>query len=1048
MRGNIFTVPPGQPFLAAVARAILDGHLPREGSPAPDQLALTDYTILLPTRRAARAMQDAFLDAAGGRAMLLPSIRPISEGDEERSLIEGPVGGSSPALADGAAAIQPLDRQLTLARLVLAWSERMRGPQATEAQSLATVVQAGASTPAQAAALARELSTLMDAVETERVDLAGLAGLVPDDYAEHWQKTLEFLKIVTEHWPAHLAERQLVSPAASRNALILAEAARISVRALSAPVIVAGVTGSVPATSELMRALLQDPNGAVVLPGLDQRLDDESWDKLKERHEHPQFGLAKLIRNLGVARGDVKALPGTTLAPSMKARLDLVSEALRPSGSMHLWRGWTATVDRAALAEGVRGVSLISARSTEEEAETVALIMRKVADDPARTAALVTPDRLLARRVAIRLTSWGIRVDDSAGRPFRKTMPGAFLDLVAEAFSTELAPAPLMSLLKHPLTRLGLEAGAVRRAARHLELAAFRRPYLGEGLAGIERAVEASARDASAAGRGRTPAAILSDKDWAGVRDLVVRIGDAFAPLSGLAAGGERLSLAQLVRAHMDAAEALAKPPTPPDRDAGALPLPSPLWQEEAGEAASLLFEKLLDPSLSAPPVKAADYPDLYRTLVASETVRSRIPVHPRLSIWGPYEARLLQPDVVILGSLNEGTWPGVTDPGPWLNRVMRGQLGMPLPEEEIGRAAHDFASLLGGAEVYLTRAGKVGGVPAVPSRWLQRLTALLDAMQLGEAIRPSEPWLDWARARDSHGKTGKPKPPRPRPPFALRPRQASVSTVESWIRNPYEIYARHVLRLNPLPALGAEPGASERGQIIHEALSIFTRRHPRELPRDIAFELMSIADEVVSEMTGVPKVAAFWLPRLERFARWFAETEPARRANAAGIEAEVPGKLVIECPAAPFTLTARADRIDVTGGAAVITDYKSGAPPGDQKVLAQQAPQLPLEAAMLLGGAFTGLGRLTVSGLRYIRASGGEPPGEERIVALDAAGIERLAQDTLDGVRSLVAHYDDPATAYTAVRRPGFDYRYDDYAHLARVLEWAGSDDEEDGNG
>ena len=133
--------------------------------------------------------------------------------------------------------------------------------------------------------------------------------------------------------------------------------------------------------------------------------------------------------------------------------------------------------------------------------------------------------------------------------------------------------------------------------------------------------------------------------------------------------------------------------------------------------------------------MRAADYADLYATLLARENVRERTAVHPRVAIWGPFEARLQQPDILILGSLNEGTWPEAAEPGAWLNRPMRRDLGLPSPEEEIGRAAHDFVSLLGAKTVYLTRAEKVDGVPTVPSRWLMRLTALLKGMDLTNVL-------------------------------------------------------------------------------------------------------------------------------------------------------------------------------------------------------------------------------------------------------------------------------------------------------------------------
>ena len=409
-------------------------------------------------------------------------------------------------------------------------------------------------------------------------------------------------------------------------------------------------------------------------------------------------------------------------------------------------------------------------------------------------------------------------------------------------------------------------------------------------------------------------------------------------------------------------------------------------------------FASLLDPAMPAPAMAAADYPDFYRTLVAEKSIRPRGGVHPRLSICDPFDARLQQADVVILGSLNEGTWPKAADPGPWLSRPMRQALGLPAPEERIGAAAHDFASQLGAARVVLTRAAKVDGAPTVPSRWLLRLQALVKGM--GLSLEAEQPWLAWARARNAvEGRAQPVRAPEPRPPVAARPRQLSVTAIETWIANPYAVFARHILRLEALPMLGERPGAALRGQIVHEALGRFAQRFPERLPPSIAEELTAIAEAVLADYIGNPRVAAFWAARLARFGAWFAETEGARRAGVGRSVAEASGKLVLAGPAGPFTLTARADRIDVGEAGIVITDYKTGQNLDDLAGRAVQgdAPQLPLEAAIAAAGGFAGVPAGEVALLRYISTSGGEPPGQEIALKADAAALARAAQEGLD---------------------------------------------------
>jgi ATP-dependent helicase/nuclease subunit B len=991
-----------------------------------------------------RALHEAFLEASSGRALLLPRIRPIVEGEEDLSLLSTLAAGEALANADPhiPPAVSEIERLLVLTELVLRWSETMREARTQLESELGPFAGAGARTPAQAAHLAREFAHLVDMVDCENARLSCLAGLVPDTFSEHWQNTLRFLEIALAWWPQLLNERGVISAMDRRNRLILTEAKRLADQPPLAPVIVAGVSRGFPATVELMRVVATLDGGAIVLPGLDQRLDDESWQAIHDGHpEHPQHGLRKLLAALALGRNDIGILPGAKPGSDAAVRSAVVSEALRPAATTDRWHQFAQKVDRTAVSEALAGVSCLEAPTAQDEAEAIALILREALETPGQTAALVSPDRLLARRVAIRLESWGIRVDDSAGRPFAKTVPGTFLNLVIEAASRGFAPVPLMALLKHPLTRLGWRAAEVRSAARALELSAFRTAYLGQGLDAVETALERAARDTEAGTRRHRAVRRMREDDWRAARDLVRRLKSAFAPLDGLFLDGCKQPLKMIAAAHVEAAEALARLPAEEEASEQG----SPLWQDEAGEAASLFFSSLLDPNLRAPHLTAFDYPELYRGLIAGLSVRSRVPLHPRLSIWGPLEARLQQPDVIILGSLNEGTWPAVPDPGPWLNRPMRQVLGLPLPEEQIGYAAHDFTQLLGAKRVYLTRSQKIDGVPTVPSRWLSRLMALLDGMGLSKALASDRPWLAWARARDLVPMRPRLRAPEPCPPIHLRPRSMSATDIERWIANPYAIFALHILALEPLPGLGQEPDAALRGGIVHEALSRFARRFPDRLPPDPRGELLSIGEAILAEYSGNPRVAAFWVPRFERFAHWFAETERNRRAGSYQTLAEVSGAHVLPAPAGAFTLKARADRIDVREDGLVITDYKMGTDPERwaRRALGGDSPQLPLEALIAMEGGFAGLPRARVATLRYISTSGGEPPGDE--VSLKVEDIAGLANAARDGLLRLIGEFDQEATAYRAVRRARFNYQYDDYAHLARVAEWSTGGCEED---
>jgi ATP-dependent helicase/nuclease subunit B len=1020
---HVYTVDPGRPFLTALAEALLAGDLPTRGGARPDALGLADITVYLPTRRPARALQQAFLAASGGRALLLPRIKMLGADSEELELF-----AAAEDLAGGAGdiprAIGELERQLLLTTLVEAWAQKER-----RGGGLDPYTPAGARSPAQAARLARELARLIDELEAEGIGFERLKGLPGDEYAEQWRFTLQFLEVALPFWPAHLAESDLLSPVARRRRLLEAEIRRLKEAPPAAPVIVAGITSADAAATEVVKAILALPKGALVLPALDRALDDQAWTAIGRHPEHPQFGLKRLLDALGLSRRDAAPVGTTKEAAARAARWTLVCEAMRPAGTTEVWHRFTVGADRVGMAAALRGLSLIEADNAQEEAEAIALILRESLGRPRTRAMLVTPDRGLARRVAARLAAWDLDVEDLGGEPFAKTIPGAFLELVVAAAETAFEPVPLMTLLKHPLCRLGMRAEEMEAGRRTLELACFRAPYFGTGLEGVEASLE----DVRA--RSRRPAVLrrLADSDWRAARALVRHLKRAFEPLIGTIGASRTVPLRALAAAHYATAQALAET----DSDDGAA-----LRQGDAGEWAVQLFASLIDPGTTAPAVAGSDYPDLYRTLVTEKRIRPRSGGHPRIAICDPYEARLQQADLVIVGSLNEGTWPKAADPGPWLSRPMRQTLGLPAPEERIGSAAHDLAAQLGAPRVVLTRAAKVDGAPTVPSRWLLRLGALVKGM--GLSLVPEQPWLAWAGARNAVAGRQRLRPPEPRPPVAARPRQLSVTTIETWIANPYAIFARHILNLQALEPLGVRPGAALRGQVVHEALGRLTQRYPRELPPNLAAELKAIAEEVLADYTSNPRVAAFWAPRLARFADWFAATEGTRRADVKEVVAETKGQLVLEGPAGPFTLTVRADRIDVGERGLIVTDYKGSQSLVDLKSRANagRAPQLPLEAAIAAAGGFTGVPVAPVTALRYVSTAGGEPPGHEVILDGDPMGLAQKAQE---GLARLIAEFDQQTTPYRALRRARFKYSHDAYAHLARVAEWSAEDEEED---
>jgi ATP-dependent helicase/nuclease subunit B len=1024
--GRIFTIPPGAPFFETLARAILKGDLPRLGGAAPSPLDLADTLVYLPNRDACRALREALLQASGG-AMLLPRIRPIGGAEDDALLILHAVEereASSNAVVPPA--IAPLERRMVLTQLILAWGERVKRGDAGEAGALGMSI---AETPAAAAELALGLMRLMDEADTESVDLAQIRALLPERFAVHEQLSLEFLDIVIDAWPAYLASSERLNPMQRRNRVMALETDALREAGANKPVIVAGSTGNIPATASLIEAVHGLPRGAIVLPGVDLWLDEASWEAIAQHPEHPQAGMRQLFTRLGVSRAEVAMLPGGAPVCSGNARQPFVSEALRPSSTMAAWPGFIEAADAEAVRAALAGVSLVAAPTEHDEAAVIALILRETAEIPGKTASLVTPDRQLARRVRAQLGKWGIHLPDAAGQPLAATPQGVFHQLIADVAATGSQIA-ILALLKHPLTRLGLSRGVAEDAARTVEMAAIRQPWSDDGVDALAASFAMTRSDK----RQHPALKRLDDAEWAAADDAVARFTESMQPITALARG-KPSTLQALAEAHREAARRIAAD------ENGEAPLSS---QDSTAAEAMAAFMDVLASEAFGPPLPLRDYPALFRSLLRLETCPDEAGGHPRLRILGPREARLGTADLVIVAGMNEGCWPQAADPGPWLNRATREALGLPSPERSTALAAHDFAEAMGASEVVLTRALKCEGTPTVPSRWLLRMEALLGGLGIADALVPKRPWLTWAAAGAPASTKPAGKAPAPCPPVAVRPRELSVSAVAKLMANPYAIYAEHILGLAPLDALEAEPGGAERGRIIHETLHRFTRRYPDELPADCAGELMSIFDGFTGNLGDNARIAAFWRPRLERFAHWFAETEGERRAGIKRIFAQVKGEITVHAPAGPFILRASADRIDMReDGSLVIYDYKSGSLPSPADVKAFKAPQLPLQALIAQSGTLKGVEGGIAAALVHLSAKGGEPAGaESRVTAEDA---QALANSASDGLTALLAKFDDGNTPYTAMRRDGFTngYRYDAYAHLARVEAWSGNGDE-----
>jgi len=974
---TVFTIPPHRAFADALAAGLIARH-------GREKTGLARGILLVPNNRAARAIQDAFVRRSGG-GLLLPRLVPI--GDPE---LDERIGGLLEPL-DGTPvppAIEPARRLMLLARLV----QLHLGTDAAEALRLA-----------------EDLARTLDQLLIEEVEPRRLAGFAEDlpDLSIHWQKSLGQLRLILLDWPEVLESLGRIDLADRRGRLLGAVAKRWRETPPAGFVCAAGITTAAPAVARLLGVVARLPEGMVVLPALDLAMPDEEWRALGP-HEadaatgrrppaietHPQFHLKLLLDRMSVGRGEVarwrwggRSQSGHD-APAVRSRA--IANAM--AGAIFT-RKWQQLKPAERRLGGVRGLEL---SDPAQEAQVIAIALREALEEPGRTAALVTPDRALARRVSAHLARWGIEADDSAGRPLSQTPPGTLLLAIAGAAAERFAPVPLLALLKHPLVMAKGDRLSWLDGARVLDRA-LRGPRPAAGLDGL--------------------AAHLADS---GGRDADFREGAAswwhdVAPLlRPLEAAAEaEASLAAMLAAVRETAAALAG---------------DSAWAGPAGRAAAALLAEFEAAAGEGPErMRAAQLPALLERLLAAAAVRPPYGQHPRLSIWGLIEARLQHADLVVLGGLNEGIWPALPAPDPWLAPRLRADLGLPSLERRIGLSAHDFASALGAPQVLVTRARRDARAPAIASRLWLRLEAMTGGLTRAPALRK------WARAIDRAQAHLPAARPAPAPDPKLRPRAISVTEVDRLKADPYAFYARRMLALMALDPVDADPTAAWRGSAVHQVLEAWMKEDDCDPAK-----LRARAEALLAAQGAHPLMRALWQPRLiEAIDFIAAEVAKNRAAGRRPLAAEAKGS----CDAAGVTLHGVADRIDrCADGSLAIVDYKTGKAPSPSAVAAGFSLQLGLLGLIAERGGFSGIeGAPALFEYWSLAKKAGAFGSVDSPVGgrsgIDPADFTRLAARNFAAAADAWLTGSEPFTAKLHPEHAP----YGDYDQLMRLDEWYG---------
>lgn len=1017
---NVCTIPPGAPFLATFVEAFLAGEIVADitRSSSPGVLART--TIYVPTQRAGRALAAEFSRAIGVGATFLPRILPLGGLEEsENAALFSAEPGFDP---HGPTAIEELERRLLLARLIMAWSKSIShaivsmGPDGVAELDPNEPFLVAAS-PAGAYALAAELGGLIDEFHIENVPPAAIGKIVDDTFDRYWAITTRFLDIALRKWPEALKERGLVDAAQRRRWLVEAQIATLA--AAIDPVIALGSTGAQPTTARLLAAIARHDKGAVILPGLDKDMSPTDWAMVGDHeaepaYSHPQIILKKLLATMKLSRDDVREIGAAPDAAVARRRF--ISAAMAPAAATAEWRRFRHA-ETEDIASALENVTVLEAPDERIEALALALFMREALETPARTAALVTPDRAIARRVAAELRRFDIDIDDSGGAALATTSVGALARLVALIAAEGLTAVNLSALLAHPLTCLGVSREEIVAQAPLIEIGVLRRP--GAGAGGWRESI-VTARAAAQEKHAYPAARRIDAAQWREIEQHLGCLEDIFSPFDALR---DVRRLGSWATAHAAAIEAIC---------AGGA------GEENAG--APELFDLLdrLARAQAPEDFDAGGYAALFDRIAFETILRGPRRAHPRLKILGPLESRLIEADVLLLAGLDEGVWPPQTETGAFLNRSMRQQLGLTPPERRIGQSAHDFVMALGAPQVVLARTLKRDGSPTVASRFLTRIEALAgksydDCRTRGARMAAIAAMLD-------HSHETRPlSRPAPQPPLALRPSRLSVTRIETLRRDPYAIFAEHILGLKALPPLGEAPGAREQGTAIHKVIETFVRRYPSgPVPLTARAELVALARTALADFFVDPDFETFAWPRIEAGLVHVIEFENQRRAIETQIFVESHGAWRLRLSDdSEFLLTADADRIEIDGaGNAYVVDYKTGEPPSGKQVKAGWSPQLTLEAAMIEAGAFADIGAHAVASAAYVSLKdGGATKWFDRIEKEAFADIVIRHREEL---LKLLSQFRDPETPYLSRPYMFLKDQRTDYDHLARVAEWS----------
>ncbi|HQS84908.1 MAG: double-strand break repair protein AddB [Alphaproteobacteria bacterium 16-39-46] len=978
---GIYSLSSDLPFLETLAESLL--HSTQK---AP--LHLSKYTILFPTQRSLRAFKHILGHHAD--ALFLPNLFTLNDlapraEDFLTSLFQNIPFESLQELS--------LPPPLSILRGSLLCAEALRRGGGLFNHTLNPEAQEN---------LSKALLETLGELASHNVSLKDGDLHIPETHGIHWEKTTLFLKTILEIWPLILKAEEASDPLTFVQDRLKILSSYLVKSPPSTPIIVAGIRGLSPVFISFLKTIFNCSKGVFLVETFSKDFKDTSPQSLSP--SHPSYELTSFLSELNVSPSHLKPWPFVLKQKdeTLSARLSLINgtfpvTALNqkepPSNIFH------------SLAKSLENISFFEAGSLLEEARVISLRMRHVLETPQKTAALITPDRRLAHLVKTELLKWDIIVDDSGGTSFAQTTVGRYFLKSLQTLLSHESPLLLISLLKDPLTRLGMNQENLDQALKTLELYALRGLKPSPGIPSLRHRLGSFKKEGDLA---------LNDSLEI-AEDLLKSFEEITSPFKNLLENGAPPAV--LLKSHEEFLKALSK-----TGEGDSL-----LWQKEEEAEAESLFQTLIQETENLSPLTRSSYGGFLKSLLTKSTLQLTLPEHPRLSILGLFESRLLKKDSVILGGLNEGTWPDLPHANPWIHKNLREALSLPPLEARIGVSIQDFLHGFLNKEVLLTRSKRTKSGIERPSRILVHLTTFLESQNLSFE-QPFEILLLKALTPPSSSLV---KPPEANPPLSARPHRLTPSLIEMLSKDPYGFYAQTILNLRPLKPFEAFPTASDFGTLIHTSIENLSGKSflpseevlRKEFKNTSLYKALSRGEQY------------FWAHRflciLKNF--WTQHAKQLQNPELLTISREVSVSHLFSISTNPksFEIKGRIDRLEETLESFHIMDYKTGSLPSKIAIETGLNSQLPL-LGLLLKETLTSQKRpLKNIALSYW------PLKKDAFLPLNTLkNPETLIENTSQMLTEILDFFYNTETPGHFRATP---YAHSSYAHLARIQEWAG---------